>query len=98
MGKLFQRTLVKTIRESMCEGSPLPVESINAPRILPGISLSDHMNYWWAGYPAVMITDTAFYRNPNYHTASDTPDTLDYTRMAQVVDGVRAAVKKLSHQ
>lgn len=98
VGKLFQRKLVRTVRESMREGSPLPVESINAPRMLPGISLSDHLNYWWAGYPAVMITDTAFYRNPNYHTASDTPDTLDYKRMAQVVDGVRTAVKKLSQQ
>ncbi|MDX1636520.1 MAG: M28 family peptidase [Balneolaceae bacterium] len=96
VGKLFQRRLVRTIRESMRAASPLPVVSINAPRLLPGIALSDHCNYWWAGYPAAMITDTAFYRNPNYHTARDTPDTLDYERMAQVVNGVRAAVLRLS--
>ncbi|MDX1672185.1 MAG: M28 family peptidase [Balneolaceae bacterium] len=95
VGNLFQRSLVKTVREAMREATPLPVESINAPRILPGIALSDHLNYWKAGYEAVMITDTAMFRNPNYHTASDTPDTLDYRRMGQVVDGIRAAVLAL---
>lgn len=96
VGRLFQRKLVRTIREAMQRATPLPVESINAPRLLPGIALSDHLNYWWAGYPAAMITDTAFYRNPNYHAPTDTPDTLDYKRMALVVEGVRAAVLQLS--
>jgi hypothetical protein len=67
----------------------------NAPRIVPGVAFSDHLNYWHAGYDAVMITDTAFYRNPHYHAPSDTPDTLDYARMAQVVDGVRGAIGTL---
>lgn len=96
VGKLFQRKLVRTIKNAMQRATPLPVESINAPQLLPGIALSDHLNYWWAGYQAAMITDTAFYRNPNYHSAFDTPDTLDYKRMAQVVEGVKAAVIKLS--
>lgn len=96
VGKMFQRKIVKTIRETMREATPLPVESINAPRLLPGIALSDHLNYWWAGYQAAMITDTAFYRNPNYHTPLDTPDTLDYKRMAYVVDGVRACIPVLA--
>ena len=43
-----------------------------------------------------MVTDTAFYRNPRYHTSDDTPDTLDYERMALVVDGVVAAVRALT--
>lgn len=90
-----QRRLVRTVRDGMRTASPLPVHSINAPRLVPGIAFSDHLNYWHAGYDAVMITDTAFYRNPNYHTPHDTPDTLDYTRMAQVVDGVRGAVEAL---
>lgn len=96
VGKLFQRGIVRTTREAMREATALPVESINAPRILPGIALSDHLNYWWAGFNAAMITDTAFYRNPNYHMPSDTADTLDYDRMAMVVDGVRNAVIRLS--
>lgn len=95
-GSLFQRSIVRTVLEAMRAATPLPVESINAPALLPGISLSDHRNYWHAGHDAVMITDTAFYRNPNYHAATDTPDTLDYTRMAQVVDGVAGAVRALA--
>lgn len=97
VGKLFQRKIVKTVRRAMSQATPLNVESLNAPRLLPGVALSDHLNYWWAGYPAAMITDTAFYRNPNYHSALDTPDTLDYERMAQVVDGVRSAVTMLAN-
>jgi hypothetical protein len=53
---------------------------------------SDHRNYWSHGWPAVVVTDTAFLRNPNYHTARDRWDTLDYERMARVVDGVASAV------
>lgn len=49
---------------------------------------SDHRNYWAHGWPAVVVTDTGFLRNPHYHTRRDTPDTLDYRRMARVVDGV----------
>ena len=75
----------------MTQASSLPVFSLTAPRSLPGVGLSDHVNYWQVGYPAVMITDTAFYRNPHYHTRADTADTLDYRRMAQGVEGVLAA-------
>lgn len=92
VGKLGQALLVRRIKRAMRGATPLAVHSINAPRWVPGVDFSDHVNYWDAGYPAVMITDTAFYRNPFYHTARDTADTLDYVRMAQVVEGVRAAV------
>ncbi len=90
-----QVDLVRTVRNSMREATPLPVHSINAPRIVPGIAFSDHLNYWHAGYDAVMITDTAFYRNPHYHGPTDTPETLDYERMAQVVEGVHGAIDLL---
>ena len=92
VGKLDQISVVRCVKQAMRRASPLPVYSINAPRFLPGVDWSDHRNYWEAGYNAVMITDTAFYRNKNYHTLQDTPDTLDYQRMAQVVQGVYAAV------
>ena len=58
----------------------------------PAIDASDQRNYWRAGRQAVMITDTAYVRNPRYHTARDTPETLDYVRMATVVDGVLNAL------
>jgi Zn-dependent M28 family amino/carboxypeptidase len=61
-----------------------------------GIDRSDHRSFWEAGYPAVMVTDTAFHRNPRYHTPDDTPDTLDYRRMAEVVRGVEAAVRAVA--
>lgn len=88
--------IVRRVKAAMREASDLPVFSINAPRFVRGVDLSDHATFWKRGLPAVMITDTAFYRNPRYHTAADTPDTLDYRRMAEVVSGVRKAVVALA--
>jgi Zn-dependent M28 family amino/carboxypeptidase len=76
---------------AMKEASGLPVYSTSVP-----VDLSDHVRYRDAGFPAVMITDTAFYRNHNYHKKTDTPDTLDYERMAGVVSGVFRAVADLA--
>jgi hypothetical protein len=68
----------------------IDVYSFTGPR--QTLDASDHRNYWSRGWPAVIVTDTAYLRNPNYHTRHDTPDTLDYTKMARVVDGVFSAV------
>ena len=95
VGKFGHGGLARRVERAMAQASPLPVFSLTAPRSLPGVGLSDHANYWEVGYPAVMITDTAFYRNPHYHTRSDTAETLDYRRMALVVEGVYAAVKAM---
>jgi hypothetical protein len=65
-----------------------PLTSTVLPGPLSGLALSDQLNFWELGYPAVMLSDTAFYRNPNYHEASDLPDTLDYERMAEVTRAV----------
>lgn len=65
------------------------------PRWVKGVDFSDHRNYWKYGWPALMITDTAFYRNKNYHTKDDTPETLDYFRMASVVNKVYSAITSL---
>lgn len=59
-----------------------------APKIIPGIDFSDHRNYWHFGFSALMITDTAFYRNTNYHQKTDTMEKLDIAKMALVIDGV----------
>jgi Peptidase family M28 len=58
------------------------------PAALPGIDFSDHLNYWSFGYSALMITDTSFYRNKNYHEPTDTIETLDLSRMAKVINGI----------
>jgi hypothetical protein len=70
--------------------SDLPAVSINAPRFVQGVDFSDHASYWRFKMPAMMITDTSFLRNPNYHGSGDTPETLDYQRMAKVVRGAYA--------
>lgn len=76
--------------------SDFPVEKLAAPAIVPGVSWSDQLSFWRAGYPAVMVTDTAFYRYAHYHRATDTPDRLDYPRMARVVEGLTGAVARLA--
>ena len=91
-----QAGLTRRVKRAMAEAAELPVWSINAPRSVPGIDFSDHLNYWDAGFDAVMVTDTAFYRNANYHQSGDTAETLDYERMAEVVAQVLAAVVALS--
>ncbi|HSM41517.1 MAG TPA: M28 family peptidase [Afifellaceae bacterium] len=93
VGRSFDRAPVARVKALMRTGGDLPVHSINAPALVPGIDFSDHMSYWRHGLPAVMVTDTAFLRNPHYHMPTDTADTLDFRRMAQVVDGLyRVAV------
>lgn len=66
-------------------------KKFKAPAVLPGIDFSDHLNYWHFGYSALMVTDTAFFRNTCYHTPQDTVDRLDFKRMGNVVDAVFAA-------
>jgi Zn-dependent M28 family amino/carboxypeptidase len=75
-----------------------PIESASMPEAIPGIGWSDQWSFWQFGWPAVMVTDTAPYRNPHYHEASDVPSTLDYARMAQVVEGLTGVVEELSAQ
>ena len=66
----------------------LRTEKFTAPPSLPGIDFSDHLNYWKFGFSALMLTDTSFFRNKNYHEPTDTMETLDIERMAKVIDGV----------
>ena len=96
VGRLSDGLLARRTKAAMRSATPLPVYSINAPQFVTGVDFSDQRNYWHAGYNAVMITDTAFYRNRNYHTAQDTAEKLDYKRMAMVVEGVYAAVSELA--
>lgn len=98
VGDLSQIGLTRFLKKAMRRATDLPVYSINAPASVQGIDFSDHLNYWQFDYPAVMVTDTAFNRNKNYHTKDDTSEKLDYKRMAKVVDGVYYAVLEHMHQ
>jgi hypothetical protein len=73
----------------------LPAFSINAPSSIPGIDFSDHLNYWQFGFPAVMVTDSSFYRYQHYHTEDDTYEKLDYQAMAKVVYGVFKYIEEI---
>lgn len=97
VGGFHDRKLVREVKASMRGATELPVHSMCAFRRFAGIDLSDHRNYWNAGYEALMITDTSFYRNQRYHGMSDTPETLDYECMANVVLGVYEAVVRLAN-
>ncbi len=94
VGRVDQRAYISKIKVGMKSGTELDVYSIAAPTQVPGIDFSDHRNYWEFGIDAVMITDTAFYRNREYHKVGDTWDRLNYEKMADVVRAVYSAVKK----
>ncbi len=70
------------------KASKTETEKLKTFRFIPGVDFSDHRNYWKFGYKAVMVTDTSFYRNDNYHQASDTIDTLNFPEMAKVIRGL----------
>lgn len=89
------RSLVRRVGRSFRAHATLPSEGIAAPDWVPGIGWSDHWSYSREGYDAVMVTDTAPFRNPNYHRPTDTADTLDYDRMTHVVLGLERVVAEL---
>jgi Zn-dependent M28 family amino/carboxypeptidase len=70
--------------------------SIALPERIHEIRLSDNSSFWDQGYPALMITDTSYLRNPNYHLSTDAPDKLDYGRMAMATMGVVGAVARIA--
>ena len=96
VGLASERSVVARVKELMKVSEDLPVYSINAPAFVPGVDFSDQWSFWQFGFPAVMVTDTAYLRNPNYHRPTDTPETLDYRFMAEVVIGLELAVAELS--
>jgi Zn-dependent M28 family amino/carboxypeptidase len=93
-GGWSDRRLARHVKRAL-RGAGMRAWSFTGPR--ETLDASDHRNYWRAGIPAVLVTDTAYLRNPNYHTRNDTAGTLDYVRMARVVDGVYSAVIHTTH-
>lgn len=91
VGNFSSRKFSNSVRSVLTSLSTFPVESLNGFSIIPGVDFSDHRNYWKFGYPGFMITDTAFYRNPNYHDPGDLPETLDYERLAELTKGLYEA-------
>ena len=84
--------LLRTARRAFRARTSFPVQAAALPAVVPGVGWSDHWSFWEAGYPALMVTDTAPYRYPWYHTADDTPDKVSFDRLAEVVDGLEHVV------
>lgn len=79
-------------KKQILQTSSIRAESLIAPSTITGVDFSDHLNYWNYQMKAIMITDTSFYRNPHYHKTSDTPESLNYPKMAEVVKGIYSAI------
>ena len=98
VGDLGARGLVRRSIGAFRKSAEFPSEGVAAPAFIPGVTWSDHWSFRRHGYPAIMITDTAFYRYPHYHLPNDTPDKLDYERMARVTLGLAAMLNELANQ
>ncbi|MBN2467073.1 MAG: M28 family peptidase [Deltaproteobacteria bacterium] len=98
VGNVRSRALVKAFTKYFMEGVDFPVECIAAFSSIPGISWSDHSSFWEENIPAIMVTDTAFYRYPFYHTHLDTPDRIRYPCLARVTYGCFQALITLTEK
>jgi hypothetical protein len=96
VGNLSSWNLVNRVKDNLKESCQVPVETLISPSLVPGVDFSDHASFWKEGYPAVMITDSALYRNPYYHLPSDTIHTLDFDSLTAVVKGVFHTIRKLA--
>lgn len=85
---------LKAMEKKFKQSTDFPVASLAAPEFIAVAGFSDHWSFWQEGYPALMVTDTAFMRTPHYHQANDVPETLDFEAMAKVVHGLAAVMKK----
>jgi len=98
VSNLRSRRLLRAAVAAFRASSRFPCESAALPAWVPGVSWSDQQSFWKAGYCGVMVTDTAFHRYPHYHRPTDTPDRLDYARLAEVAEGLAGTFSRLATQ
>jgi hypothetical protein len=96
VSNLRSHALLHRVIASFRRHALFPSEAVAAPAFVPGVDWSDHRSFWQEGYPALMVTDTALFRYPYYHTSQDTPDKVDYGSLARVVAGLRAMLAELA--
>jgi Peptidase family M28 len=89
------RTLLRRVVALFRKHAKIPSEGAALPAFIPGVSWSDQWSFWRNGYPGIMVTDTAPFRYPHYHSSSDTPDKLDYDRFTLVVSGIEKVIEDL---
>jgi Zn-dependent M28 family amino/carboxypeptidase len=98
VGNLSSRRLVRRALGAFRAATAFPSQGVAAPGWMTGVHWSDHWSFWQAGYPAIMITDTALFRYPHYHAVTDTPEQLDYRSLARVTRGLADVVAELAKQ
>jgi len=95
INKFNKGKLARKFAKGFKKNALIKTKKFTGPKFLPGIDFSDHLNYWKFGYSALMITDTAFYRNKNYHESTDKMNTLNISKMAKVIDTVFSTITNL---
>lgn len=98
VGNVKSSALVKNAIGAFRRSVDFPSEGAAVPGFMPGVDWSDHWGFWQNGYPGIMVTDTAPYRYMHYHTYEDTPEKLDYLRMARVVKGLEGVIDELANK
>jgi hypothetical protein len=98
VGNPQSRNLVRRSIRKFRETTRFPSEGVAAPAEWPGVGWSDQWSFWREKYPGIMVTDTAAFRYPYYHTRLDTSDKVDCEKAARVVDGVRQVVAMLANE
>jgi len=96
IGNVRSRHLTRQAVRAFRAHGGFPSEGAAVPSDVPGVGWSDHWSFWQQGWPAVMVTDTAPFRYPHYHESTDTPDRVDYDRLARVVEGLEAVIRALA--
>lgn len=96
IGNFPSRHFLNEVHRGFKAAKQIQTESLIAPEFIPGITWSDHWSFWQEGWPAIIVTDTAYLRSPHYHQKSDLPATLNYDEMARVVTALKEAVLGLS--
>ena len=95
VSNVHSRTLLRRVVAAFRKHAKIPSQGAALPAFVPGVSWSDQWSFWRNGYPGIMVTDTAPFRYPYYHSSSDTPDKLDYDRFALVVSGMEKVIEDL---
>ena len=96
VSNLGSRRVLRQAENAFREVSDFPLQSLATFSFVPGVAWSDQLSFWREDYPAIMVTDTAFYRYPYYHSSEDTPDRLDYASMARVVEALARTFERLA--
>ena len=96
VGNVLSRSLIHETMQTFRGVAPLPSIGAALPDVIPGVGWSDHWSFWQEGFSAIEVTDTAPFRNRSYHTAMDTPDSLDFDRLARLTWALRRVVAELA--